>query len=219
MIRRSLRALAVVTGALAFAAQADAAVFKLFDHPDAALFTSFGVPYGLRLDQNTSPPADAVAAAAATWSVSTKPGANVSLTWNVGTTNPAQIAGTLVHNSDNSLWHVVFDITSLSLVNNNGLDGFTAASTSGTLTPQGGGTAIVLGGAPPIGDQFVFRADGHRLPLALSDEYVARGWINYDGTNDWLVRTAPIPAALPLFATALAGLGIFGWRKKKAQTA
>ena len=30
------------------------------------------------------------------------------------------------------------------------------------------------------------------------------------------VTAVPIPAALPLFATALAGLGIFGWRKRKA---
>jgi hypothetical protein len=33
------------------------------------------------------------------------------------------------------------------------------------------------------------------------------------------VTSMPIPAALPLFATALAGLGVFGWRKRKAGTA
>ena len=208
----------VVTAAAAaiflmFAAQADAAVFKLYDHPDAALFKSAGVPYGLRLDSQAD---GASSPGSRTWSVSTKANSNVSLTWDVGTTNDAQITGTLVRNSDDSLWDVVFDIMTLTVV---GGDGFTATSTSGTLTPQGGGSAISLPGAPVGGVQFVFLPDGHRLPPALSDEYVGRGWINYDGTNDWLVRTAPIPAALPLFATALAGLGIFGWRKRKVGTA
>jgi len=30
------------------------------------------------------------------------------------------------------------------------------------------------------------------------------------------VSPVPIPAALPLFAAALSGLGLLGWRKKKA---
>jgi hypothetical protein len=34
------------------------------------------------------------------------------------------------------------------------------------------------------------------------------------------VATTPLPAALPIFATGLAGLGLFGWRRKrKAQAA
>lgn len=33
------------------------------------------------------------------------------------------------------------------------------------------------------------------------------------------VAATPIPAALPLFAAALGGLGFFGWRRKKASTA
>ena len=40
--------------------------------------------------------------------------------------------------------------------------------------------------------------------------------------NDFLAPTAatPLPAALPLFATGLGGLGLLGWRRKrKAQAA
>jgi hypothetical protein len=33
------------------------------------------------------------------------------------------------------------------------------------------------------------------------------------------IATTPIPAALPLFASALTGLGFFGWRRKKARAA
>jgi hypothetical protein len=31
-----------------------------------------------------------------------------------------------------------------------------------------------------------------------------------------LVLNNPLPGALPLFATGLAGLGLLGWRRKKA---
>ena len=34
-----------------------------------------------------------------------------------------------------------------------------------------------------------------------------------------VVAATPVPAALPLFASALVGLGFFGWRRKKASVA
>ncbi len=34
-----------------------------------------------------------------------------------------------------------------------------------------------------------------------------------------MVAPVPIPAALPLFGAALAGLGIVGWRKRNAEQA
>jgi hypothetical protein len=36
------------------------------------------------------------------------------------------------------------------------------------------------------------------------------------GIGNGAVATTPIPAALPLFASALGGLGLFGWRRRKA---
>jgi hypothetical protein len=32
---------------------------------------------------------------------------------------------------------------------------------------------------------------------------------------EYQVAATPIPAALPLFASGLAGLGLFGWRRRK----
>ena len=37
------------------------------------------------------------------------------------------------------------------------------------------------------------------------------------GVAEIFASPVPIPAALPLFATAIAGLGLVGWRKKKAE--
>jgi hypothetical protein len=58
-----------------------------------------------------------------------------------------------------------------------------------------------------IGDKFgsagSWTADVNALPMAI---------INGTGT----VSTVPLPATLPLFATGVAGLGLLGWRRKKA---
>ena len=37
---------------------------------------------------------------------------------------------------------------------------------------------------------------------------------NYSDPGTWTVTTTPLPAALPLFATGLGALGLFGWRRK-----
>lgn len=36
------------------------------------------------------------------------------------------------------------------------------------------------------------------------------------GTDSFLLRPVPVPAALPLFLSAMAGLGVLGWRRQKA---
>ncbi len=45
------------------------------------------------------------------------------------------------------------------------------------------------------------------------------GYIAFDNVSVTSVSATPLPAALPLFASGLGGLGLLGWRKKKkAQT-
>jgi hypothetical protein len=39
------------------------------------------------------------------------------------------------------------------------------------------------------------------------------------GSNQSLISATPLPAALPLFATGLGALGLFGWRKKRKAAA
>src|SRR5262249_14911127 len=35
--------------------------------------------------------------------------------------------------------------------------------------------------------------------------------------SEFIATATPLPAAFPLFATGLAGLGLLGWRRRKAQ--
>lgn len=158
-------------------------IYELFDHPDAQLTGSQG-PYGLRLDSEDPPPGQGP-----TFSVEIPAGV-VTLTWpGFGT---AKIEGVLHNNTTGQEWEVEYDLSGVSSV----ADGIVATSASGTLTalaPAGVGseplgTVIPLTGeANGAGNAFVFRADGHRLPPAESMTPVGRGWLDEDGTNDWLV--------------------------------
>jgi|HubBroStandDraft_6_1064221.scaffolds.fasta_scaffold712716_2 hypothetical protein len=38
---------------------------------------------------------------------------------------------------------------------------------------------------------------------------------NFSGSGTFSVTPTPLPAALPLFATGLGALGLFGWRRKR----
>jgi hypothetical protein len=58
-----------------------------------------------------------------------------------------------------------------------------------------------------------------RLSSAYADPYFS-GFGAYqleisEGIGNSLVATTPIPAALPLLATALGGIGVMGWRRKR----
>lgn len=48
---------------------------------------------------------------------------------------------------------------------------------------------------------------------AGSDTYYVNNGANVNGT--FAVSAVPLPAALPLFGTVMAGLGLYGWRRKK----
>jgi len=69
----------------------------------------------------------------------------------------------------------------------------------------------VFTGAAGPGDAGVelaaFMATGSKLEVKFGGS---------GGVAEIFASPVPIPAALPLFAAALSGLGLFGWRKKKA---
>ena len=70
-------------------------------------------------------------------------------------------------------------------------------------------------------------------PLAAYAQWNGSAWINlpknvpYSGSGDLSIRiygdpavvVTPLPAALPLFASGLAGLGLLGWRRKRKTSA
>jgi hypothetical protein len=45
------------------------------------------------------------------------------------------------------------------------------------------------------------------------------GTITNTSLGSWSVATTPLPAALPLFATGLGAMGLFGWRRKRKAAA
>ena len=56
------------------------------------------------------------------------------------------------------------------------------------------------------------------LPCSISSGSQEDLGANFDNPGSWSsnATAVPLPTALPLFATGLAGLGLLGWRRKKA---
>ena len=184
------------------ATSAHAVTYKLADHPDGVL-SSPTVSYGLRLDQIGGSPEER------TFSVQ-----DLFLTWDGGVT--ASISGTVKNNSSDEIFDVSHTFSGVS----SQAGGFVATGGVLTLTPQAGNTV----GAPvaPINSAqngsnlaFLLLDDGHRLD-GDNSSFVGRGWLSGPGSaNDWLVTATvvPVPAAVWLFGSGLAGL--FALRRRK----
>jgi hypothetical protein len=73
----------------------------------------------------------------------------------------------------------------------------------------------------PLSDSATY--DGATLAsLGLTPGTYTWTWLDSSGLNtagsfeiDVLAPTTPLPAALPLFATGIGGLGLLGWRRKR----
>jgi hypothetical protein len=106
---------------------------------------------------------------------------------------------------------------------------YDATNTAFNAAPNGNGLNIAFGRSSPGADnfmlQFLLEDDGAPIfgPDAFSYTTSLTGFAMFQTINV-LVTTAqfslevfpnPIPAALPLMISALAGLGVMGWRRRR----
>lgn len=82
-------------------------------------------------------------------------------------------------------------------------------STSGTYTPSVSFNAWLL--------ETYVRDGGEAGAIYITDNVFSYGSSNAPSsvTVNAPVAATPLPAALPLFATGLAGMGVLGWRKRR----
>lgn len=111
-------------------------------------------------------------------------------------------------------WNLIPDAISLLPAPAFGTDDYVDVAPSGpggmfTISFSGNGTAFTaLGQDYGLIDPEICGTNGNCIPLTTFS------------VTDTLAAQTPLPAALPLFASGLGGLGLFGWRRKrKAQEA
>jgi hypothetical protein len=101
------------------------------------------------------------------------------------------------------------------------LSGQSAASTLNLRFRTDGSTAPLASlAALPTDPSAILAMLGGASPSALGlYEMFGFGRVNFDVAFAPLVAATPIPAALPLFAAALGGLGFIGWRRRQDRAA
>jgi hypothetical protein len=98
-------------------------------------------------------------------------------------------------------------------------DSLVASSIGSYIT--GDSASPLLIGARDAGDGRNFTVDGLINDAAIWTRALGNGEIAqiYNNGTGLDLAATPVPAALPLFATGLAGLGLFGWRRKRKDAA
>lgn len=189
------------------------ALFKLFDHGEGNL----GPDYGVRIDALPTPgSADGLL-----FSVEDDLGdSRVMLMWNLNT-NSVTIEGTLrtIVPAGGLDTLVIYTLEGVTPLGAGPEDGFKATSGSGFV--NGFGIAGQLGdsGRTACGAGIVFcvAPDGHRTDPFNVSTIVGTGWLEADGTNDWLVTLVPM-GVIPEPNTALLlglGISILGLRSRR----
>lgn len=109
---------------------------------------------------------------------------------------------------------------SLSLQNDVSSDYYKANASSATLFDSfsalfGSNTLVSISNKPSIDPTVysgIFTATSASTTVALNVLNIPGYWV----VRDISVAAVPLPAALPMFGAALAGLGGLGWRRRKA---
>jgi hypothetical protein len=227
MIRKSLCALAVTTAAMAFASQADAMTdFKFYSggvgSPLTAVAPNAGFSCTGDADRcgSTLTYTNGGISLDAT-STSDDSGATVwhDLVPSYGGLGVGATSST--ENIDIGASDVLKLNFTTGPVNIMGLELYNHANSAGNpIVPTGKFKVVIDGSKTVLAD---FTAAGSFNETGTMFEFTHSQNVNEGGGHYYLsafeATAVPIPAALPLFATALAGLGIFGWRKKSAQAA
>ncbi len=88
----------------------------------------------------------------------------------------------------------------------------------GTIPDNTAAQAVILFFSAPLGNA---PGDVYQIGFAYPVDNVCCTWtyLDYAAVTGEAVPETPIPAALPLFATGLGVMSLFGWRKRKATAA
>ena len=219
-------------GALFLVSQASAAtVYNLFDHSNGAQANAPEFfEYGLRLDSQGG-----ASDANSFWSFESSDDGNAQLpaSSSIATLSvdfagdTASINGQLRNNGTGELWTIDYSLSNLTILDGTSLGdaglftSFGATTGSGLLINSDSSLTIDLDGLVDSRDQFAFTLAfesglGSGISFRsgpLGETNTVAGWLDFDGTNDFLatvepVAPVPLPAAGWMLLSALGSLGI-----------